>query len=90
MPTTVRCPACGHALASLDGPLLAPPVAPPLPKAGPDAPLLLRVSEAAALLGVSRSTLYQLIARGELRVIRIGRSVRVPREALETITALPT
>ncbi len=35
------------------------------------------------LLDVGRSTVYELIARGELPVIRIGRLVRVPRPALE-------
>lgn len=90
MSTTVRCPACGHALASVDGPLLAGSVALDRPTARPDGPLLLRVSEASALLGLSRSTVYQLIARGELRVIRIGRSVRVPRQALDEIAELPS
>ena len=45
--------------------------------------LLLRVSEVVRLLGIGRSTVYELIARGELPVIRIGRLVRVPRPALE-------
>jgi excisionase family DNA binding protein len=56
----------------------------------PNAPLLLRVSAAAELLGVSRSTLYQLIAKGEVPVIRIGRSVRVARRELERIAWNPT
>lgn len=45
--------------------------------------LLLRVSDVSRLLGIGRSTAYELIARGELPVIRIGRLVRVPRPALE-------
>jgi excisionase family DNA binding protein len=44
---------------------------------------LLRVEEAARLLRIGRSKLYQLLARGELPVVRIGRSVRIPRRALE-------
>ena len=40
--------------------------------------LLVRIPEAAERLGLSRSTLYELIGAGELRVIRYGRAVRVP------------
>ena len=46
-------------------------------------PLLLRAGEVASLLGLGRSTVFALLAAGELPVIRIGRSVRVPRVALE-------
>lgn len=46
--------------------------------------LLLRVSEAASLMGMSRSHLYQAIDRGEIPVIRLGRSARIPRAWLET------
>ena len=45
--------------------------------------LLLRVEEAAKLLGLSRSKTYMLAAEGELPTIRIGRrSTRVPLAAL--------
>jgi excisionase family DNA binding protein len=46
-------------------------------------PLLLRAGEVAKLLGLGRSTVFALLAAGELPVVRIGRSVRVPRGALE-------
>ncbi len=46
--------------------------------------LLLRVDEVAALLRVGRWTVYELIRRGELPALRIGRLVRVPRHALES------
>src|SRR5579885_1401558 len=46
-------------------------------------PVLLKVSEVAALLRVSRNLVYELIAQGELPVIRLGRVIRVPRDALE-------
>lgn len=39
---------------------------------------LLRVSEAAESLGISRSGLYAAIRRGEVPVIRIGRTTRIP------------
>ena len=46
-------------------------------------PLLVSVEQAAGLLGIGRTTLYELIRRGEVRPIRIGRSVRIPRPELE-------
>jgi excisionase family DNA binding protein len=45
-------------------------------------PALLRVEDAARYLSLGRSKTYELIARGELPVVRIGRSVRVPLSAL--------
>jgi excisionase family DNA binding protein len=44
--------------------------------------LLLTVPEAAKSLGISRSKLYQLIAAGTIRSIRIDGSRRVPVTAL--------
>jgi excisionase family DNA binding protein len=46
--------------------------------------LLLTVPEAAAALGISRSKLYQLIAAGTVRSVRIDGSRRVPVESLTT------
>jgi excisionase family DNA binding protein len=40
-------------------------------------PLLLTVTEAAHLLGISRSLAYELAAAGELPTIRIRGSIRV-------------
>ena len=45
----------------------------------------LRLAETAVLLGVSRSTLYPLVATGEVLIGRIGRSVRIARAALERL-----
>jgi excisionase family DNA binding protein len=48
-------------------------------------PILLRVHEAADMLGVSRAKMYELLAaNNEIPVIRIGHSIRVPRAALES------
>ncbi|HLH24961.1 MAG TPA: helix-turn-helix domain-containing protein [Chloroflexota bacterium] len=41
------------------------------------------VEEAAQYLGISRSTAYDAVKRGELPVVRIGRRYVVPRQALE-------
>lgn len=48
-----------------------------------DEPLLLTVREAAALLRISRNSMYELVSRRELPSIRLGRSIRIPRHALE-------
>jgi excisionase family DNA binding protein len=44
--------------------------------------LLLRPVEAAEAIGIGRSKVYELIARGDLPSVRIGASVRVPVDAL--------
>jgi excisionase family DNA binding protein len=46
-------------------------------------PLLLKAGEVAKLLGLGRSKVFAMLAVGTLPVIRIGRSVRVPRAALD-------
>jgi len=43
---------------------------------------LLRVEEAAEWLGLGRTKTYELVARGELPSVCIGRSRRVPLSAL--------
>lgn len=44
--------------------------------------LVLSVAEAAAMLGISKDLAYDLIARGELPSLRLGRRIVVPRVAL--------
>jgi excisionase family DNA binding protein len=44
--------------------------------------LALTVTEAAGLLGISRALAYELVARGELPSIRLGRRLVVPKVAL--------
>jgi excisionase family DNA binding protein len=41
------------------------------------------VEEAARVLGISRSSAYEAVRRGELPTVRIGRRYVVPRVALE-------
>lgn len=45
-------------------------------------PLVLTVDEAAVLLRIDRKSLYTAIRQGEIPVRRIGRSIRISREAL--------
>ena len=45
--------------------------------------LLLRVPEVAKALGLGRTKVYELIAAGELPVIRLGRAVRVSVTSLQ-------
>jgi excisionase family DNA binding protein len=55
--------------------------------AGEHPRLLLTIPEAAEALGLGRSTLYELIAAGRLEVVHIGRSARVPVDALGSFLA---
>lgn len=45
------------------------------------------VPDAAALLGISRSTLYRAIGRGEITAIRIGRCTQIPRHVVDRLIA---
>ena len=51
--------------------------------------LLLTPLQAAAALGVGRSTLYELLRSGHLDPVRIGASRRIPAEALTALLATP-
>jgi excisionase family DNA binding protein len=44
---------------------------------------LLRVEEAAAWLGLSKRTMYELLSRGEIESVQIGRSRRIAFTVLE-------
>jgi excisionase family DNA binding protein len=45
--------------------------------------LTMSVEEAGRALGISRGLAYELVARGELPALRLGRRWVVPRRALE-------
>lgn len=45
-------------------------------------PLAVRIPQAARLLGIGRSTLYQFIASGEIETIKVGRSTLIPTDTL--------
>ena len=46
-------------------------------------PLLLRAEEVGKALGLGRSKVYELMASGQLPVVRIGKAIRVPADGLE-------
>jgi len=48
---------------------------------------LMAVKEAAGFLGLSRSKLYELMDNGQLPYVKIGRSRRVPRQAVVELAA---
>jgi excisionase family DNA binding protein len=50
-------------------------------------PATLKAKEVAAELRCGKNQAYELIRRGELRSVRIGRAIRVTREALEEFKA---
>jgi excisionase family DNA binding protein len=55
-----------------------------VPVTADDVKLLYRVREAAAMLGLGESKLWELLARGEIESVKIDGARRIPREAIET------
>lgn len=53
-----------------------------------DLRLVYTVAEAAELLGIGRSTAYELVQRGELATTRIGSRVVVTRPTLTTLLGI--
>ena len=47
-----------------------------------DLPMTLRGEDWMPILGIGRNTAYELIRSGQIRSVRIGRQIRIPREAL--------
>lgn len=45
--------------------------------------LVLTVSELAEALGIGRNAAYRLANSDQLRTIKVGRSIRIPRSALQ-------
>ena len=59
----------------------------PLPVAQPETVLLVPVEEVARLFSLSRSTVYDLITRGALESVKIGRSRRITWQAINRYVA---
>ena len=47
--------------------------------------LVLSEAEAAEVLGISRTHTYELVARGKLPSLRLGRRIVIPRQGLERL-----
>ena len=47
-----------------------------------DLPMTLRGEELMPILGIGRNTAYELVRSGRLHSIRVGRQVRIPKNAL--------
>jgi excisionase family DNA binding protein len=58
---------------------------PEVPAATSQPSLLMTIADAAHALGIGRSTVYELISQGELDVVHVGRSARVPTETLRAL-----
>ena len=65
-------------------PLAAGPV---LPRPAARAVSFLTVTEVAAIMRVSKMTVYRLLHGGELAAVRVGRSFRVPQPAVRDYLA---
>lgn len=51
----------------------------------PVEPICVRVNDAARMIGVGRTKLYQLISSGELETIKIGKATRVTTASLQEL-----
>lgn len=63
-------------------PLLARDVASDTDAVPERLPTVMRVAEAASHLAISPHSLYQMVARGEIASVKIGRSIRIPTESI--------
>ncbi len=49
--------------------------------------MLYSINETVQILGVQRTTVYELIGRGELETVKIGRRTLVPADSIEAFVA---
>lgn len=50
--------------------------------------ILLKVEEAAKLLSCSRSFIYKILATGQLRSVKLGADLRIPRSEVERLASI--
>ena len=50
-------------------------------------PLSLRVEDLMPILNIGRNTAYELVRSGKIRSIRIGRQLRIPKDAIQDYLA---
>lgn len=51
-------------------------------------PDILTVMEAAKVLRVGRSTMYKLVGNGEIKCVKIGRKLLIPKKCLQSFLEL--
>ncbi|MDP2131167.1 MAG: helix-turn-helix domain-containing protein [Erythrobacter sp.] len=51
----------------------------------PVAPICVRINDAARMIGVGRTKLYELIAAGEVETVKLGKSTRVITASLHRL-----
>ena len=51
----------------------------------PAAPICVRVNDAARMIGVGRTKLYELISSGELETVKIGKATRITTASLHKL-----
>lgn len=47
-----------------------------------DLPLALQVEDLMPILGIGRNTAYELVRSGQIRSVRIGRQIRIPKQVV--------
>ena len=52
-----------------------------------DLPLVLRVEDLMSVLNVGRNAAYELVRSEQIRSVRIGRKLRIPKQAVEDFLA---
>jgi excisionase family DNA binding protein len=53
-----------------------------------DLPEFLSPEEFRAVVGIGRNTMYDLLRRGEVPHLKLGRTIRIPKSALHVSTAI--
>ncbi|QJU56974.1 helix-turn-helix domain-containing protein [Sphingomonas sp. AP4-R1] len=51
----------------------------------PPEPICVRVNEAARMIGVGRTKLYELIAAGEVETVKLGKATRITTASLHDL-----
>jgi excisionase family DNA binding protein len=51
----------------------------------PPDPICVRVNEAARMIGVGRTKLYELIAAGEIETVKLGKATRITTASLHDL-----
>lgn len=51
----------------------------------PPDPICVRINDAARMVGVGRTKLYQLIAAGEVEAVKLGKSTRITTASLHDL-----